>query len=617
MVPGGQRVVYLLSKELLTVADALPSNLGRSTWVHSLIYHLDLLDLPRLSAFDNTHRADSDSSEATSTTSSVGGDEDQGPLVQALALHADLEEGDDHPIRRRAQVVAPERASPAQLRMYHSEDYLEALLSRRCEQKGRTSAASSARQAEGERYGLLDDCPHFKQLKNYVELIAGGSLTAARLLAEDKSDVAIFWDGGRHHAHRARAAGFCYINDVVLAIMELKRPRKASVNLEARPLSEYQSLQKQTVREETGASPALGFGSRPEDVRREYSANSTNPLRKSRKTEVVRPVTGHSQKRRTILKRLERVLYLDLDVHWGDGVDEAFADSMSVFTVSVHNRSPGFYPCPPELVPDGTEEKSWCGHGPARTRTTMSSFNVPLHPGLRDDAWKEVWISSIFPVLCDYEPEAIVVQCGLDGLAGDPIGQWNLSLAALVRSVSDVLAWASNGAAVRPAAEYSQHTAKGAAKFTNRGMQESVCKVLLLGGGGYNSCNAARGWAALTALALGRSNPEGADDNVSGDSRDDETNAAIQRLLSTPIPWSHPRWPEFDRESQGDGGREGMDDDSGVEGKVISPKSNTLNVSATPRPDTMNDAVYLSTIEAASRMKRLRLLQTRADTQGS
>lgn len=76
-------------------------------------------------------------------------------------------------------------------------------------------------------YGLTEDC-HIPEdpegralLWRYCQYVAGASLQGANLLLTDKTDVAINWGGGRHHAHVDRAGGFCFINDAVLAIQHL------------------------------------------------------------------------------------------------------------------------------------------------------------------------------------------------------------------------------------------------------------------------------------------------------------------------------------------------------------------------------------------------------------
>lgn len=54
-----------------------------------------------------------------------------------------------------------------------------------------------------------------------VQIYSGGSRDAALQLIEGKADIAFNWAGGMHHAKKAEASGFCYVNDIVLAILEL------------------------------------------------------------------------------------------------------------------------------------------------------------------------------------------------------------------------------------------------------------------------------------------------------------------------------------------------------------------------------------------------------------
>lgn len=54
-----------------------------------------------------------------------------------------------------------------------------------------------------------------------LQIYTGGSVGGAALLNEGKSDIAVNWAGGAHHAKKAEASGFCYINDIVLAVLEL------------------------------------------------------------------------------------------------------------------------------------------------------------------------------------------------------------------------------------------------------------------------------------------------------------------------------------------------------------------------------------------------------------
>ncbi|RCV26562.1 hypothetical protein SETIT_5G255900v2 [Setaria italica] len=65
------------------------------------------------------------------------------------------------------------------------------------------------------------DNPPIAGLWDYCRRYAGGSLAAARALVSGEAEIAINWSGGLHHACRERASGFCYVNDIVLAIHEL------------------------------------------------------------------------------------------------------------------------------------------------------------------------------------------------------------------------------------------------------------------------------------------------------------------------------------------------------------------------------------------------------------
>lgn len=72
-------------------------------------------------------------------------------------------------------------------------------------------------------FNVGDDCPIFSDMWDYCRQYAGASLMAARKLVTGSTDIAINWTGGLHHAKKAEASGFCYVNDIVLAILELLR----------------------------------------------------------------------------------------------------------------------------------------------------------------------------------------------------------------------------------------------------------------------------------------------------------------------------------------------------------------------------------------------------------
>ena len=66
-----------------------------------------------------------------------------------------------------------------------------------------------------------EDCPVFEGLYEFCQISAGGSLAGAVKLNRQLTDIAINWAGGLHHAKKSEASGFCFINDIVLAILEL------------------------------------------------------------------------------------------------------------------------------------------------------------------------------------------------------------------------------------------------------------------------------------------------------------------------------------------------------------------------------------------------------------
>lgn len=74
-----------------------------------------------------------------------------------------------------------------------------------------------------EQFNCVEDCPVFSEMYDFCRQYAGASLAGARRLSLGHTDIAINWSGGLHHAKRGEASGFCYVNDIVLAILELLR----------------------------------------------------------------------------------------------------------------------------------------------------------------------------------------------------------------------------------------------------------------------------------------------------------------------------------------------------------------------------------------------------------
>jgi acetoin utilization protein AcuC len=107
----------------------------------------------------------------------------------------------------------PEPASEDEIAAFHTRSYLQAL----------QSADDGSLPANAERYGLgYGDNPVFPGVWRVAQLVAGGSISAAELVASGRVDRAFHFAGGLHHALADRASGFCYVNDAVLAIIRLR-----------------------------------------------------------------------------------------------------------------------------------------------------------------------------------------------------------------------------------------------------------------------------------------------------------------------------------------------------------------------------------------------------------
>jgi acetoin utilization protein AcuC len=160
-----------------------------------------------------------------------------------------------------------------------------------------------------------------------------------------------------------------------------------------------------------------------------------------------------------ILRRegLKRILYVDIDVHHGDGVYYPYEFSSDVFIFDVHEDGRYLYP--------GTGAAYEVGGGPAEG----TKVNVPLLPGDGDEKIRE-----LLPQLEEFarmaRPEFVILQCGADGLAGDPIG----------------------------GLKYSAYTHSSVARVLHKVCHEfSDGRMIALGGGGYDPDNCASAWGSV------------------------------------------------------------------------------------------------------------------------
>jgi acetoin utilization protein AcuC len=253
-------------------------------------------------------------------------------------------------------------ATDTELTRFHTPDYVAAL--RRAEATQHVVGADRARHKLGVEGNAV-----YPEMFRRPAISAGGVLLGARLTAE--GGVVHCPGGGTHHGRPDRAAGFCFINDPVLGLLEW-----------------------------------CGRG-------------------------------------------LERIVYLDIDAHHGDGVQEAFHDDPRVLTISLH------------------EAGRWPFTGAVDDRAGGTARNLPLPPGCNDTEFRTLIETAVLPLIRAHRPQAIMLQAGADALEEDPLAKLSLSNSA--------------------------HCAVVAAL---RGLAP---RLLVLGGGGYNPWSVGRCWAAIWA----------------------------------------------------------------------------------------------------------------------
>lgn len=268
-------------------------------------------------------------------------------------------------------LYTPRRATKEELLEFHSDDYISFLQSITPEKTLKLDELVLA------KFNIGDDCPVFDGMYDYSSIYSGASLDALRKLISGMSDIAINWSGGLHHAKKFEPSGFCYVNDIVLSIMNLLR---------------------------------------------------------------VHP----------------RVMYIDIDLHHGDGVQEAFYLTDRVMTVSFHKYNGEFFP--------GTGAIDEIGLGKGKNY----AINVPLKDGIDDDSYIHLFKVVVEPLITKFRPTCIVQQCGADSLGYDRLGCFNLNIKA-------------HGECV---------------KF----IKSFNIPMLVVGGGGYTPRNVSRLWCYETAV---------------------------------------------------------------------------------------------------------------------
>ncbi len=112
----------------------------------------------------------------------------------------------------------------------------------------------------------------------------------------------------------------------------------------------------------------------------------------------------------------QRVCYVDVDVHHGDGVEAMFRDDPRVLTLSLHESGQFLFPG------TGSVEDA----GPPHARGTV--VNLPMHPATTGDVWLEVFDAVADPIIRAFDADVLVTQLGCDSHHLDPLAHLSLTI---------------------------------------------------------------------------------------------------------------------------------------------------------------------------------------------
>ena len=161
---------------------------------------------------------------------------------------------------------------------------------------------------------------------------------------------------------------------------------------------------------------------------------------------------------------IQRVAYVDIDVHHGDGVFYSYEADPDLIFADIHEDGRFLYP--------GTGSARETGTGEAEG----TKLNLPMPPGASDKDFFAAW-ERVLAHLKRYKPEFFILQAGADSLAGDPLAHLALSPAA-------------HAHATRTLIDLAEETARG--------------RLMAFGGGGYDLGNLARAWTGVLSELVRR-----------------------------------------------------------------------------------------------------------------
>ncbi|HLN81352.1 MAG TPA: histone deacetylase [Thermoanaerobaculia bacterium] len=186
---------------------------------------------------------------------------------------------------------------------------------------------------------------------------------------------------------------------------------------------------------------------------------------------------------------VERIAIVDWDLHHGNGTQHTFENDPNVLYFSTHEYP--FYP--------GTGAVREVGRGEARGRTV----NVAWPPGMGDAEYLAAFDRVLLPIARAFDPQLVIVSCGFDAGAGDPLGGMRVSAA-------------------------------GYAALTERVCSFAEGRAVLALEGGYDLDAISAGAAACAAVLLGDAPPP---------LEPGHPNAAAEHVLREVVEAQRPYWP--------------------------------------------------------------------------
>lgn len=269
------------------------------------------------------------------------------------------------------KIVIPSLMDEELLYLFHTREYIELL------KKGDKGEFSF----EMLHAGLgTEDNPAFKGMYQYAWEASSGTYEGAMMLYKGSTRFVFNPFGGFHHAGRDYAEGFCYINDIAVAIAEF-------------------------------------------------------------------------------IRKGQKVAYVDIDAHHGDGVQDAFYETDRVLTISLHESGETLYPGTGSETETGTKE----GIG--------YNVNIPLRAGTDDEVYLLAFESLVPSLIESFKPDIVVANIGCDTHRDDPLAHLSLTSNGYKKVISII--------------------------------NDLSPKILALGSGGYNLFKTAALWTLAWATFCG------------------------------------------------------------------------------------------------------------------